>query len=133
MTSAHQFVVAPQSHNSQDVAFSEVKYIVPLFYTNRKQLWENNLILNNKHGSVSPCIPTNCFYRLSQLPLQEYSAMNSHLPLPQGPENSCNFHSKFLVFANKSKSSTYFRKPIRAPTAPSKTKPCPTAVAFSPL
>ena len=29
MTYVHQFVVAPQSNNSQDVAFSEVKYIVP--------------------------------------------------------------------------------------------------------
>ena len=29
MTSVHQFVVAPQSNNYQDAAFSDVKYIVP--------------------------------------------------------------------------------------------------------
>ena len=56
-----------------------------LFYTNRKQLCENNLILNNTHGSVSPCISSCCFLLLSLLfPSQQYSALNSHLSHPQG-------------------------------------------------
>ena len=44
MTSVHQFVVAPQSYNSQNVAFSDVKYIIPHIQAARQRInWPKNV------------------------------------------------------------------------------------------
>ena len=98
-----------------------------LFYTNRKQLCENNLILNNTHGSVSPCISSCCFLLLSLLfPSQQYSALNSHLSHPQGlsPKIVLIFTQYSSFTPTNQPSSTYLHKPFRTSTAPSKTQPC---------